>query len=223
VVTPNGLNSYHFAALHEFQTMHADAKKKIEKFIIGHFHGFLDFDLDKTLYIFTAGRYEFRNKGCDLFIESLARLNHMLKETHPDVTVVAFIIMPAPTNSYNVGTLAGQASTKRHQDTVAEIKSKVGDKIWDAISRGKMPKAEDLLDSADRVKLKRCIYSSQPKSLPPVVTHNMVEDPKEPDAVLANLRRCELYNRRSDRVKVRPLSSSLLDVPCLVLPVVWVG
>jgi hypothetical protein len=38
-----------------------------------------DFDLDKTLYLFSAGRYEFTNKGADMLIESLARLNHMLK------------------------------------------------------------------------------------------------------------------------------------------------
>ena len=38
-----------------------------------------DFDLDKTLYFFIAGRYEFSNKGADVFIESLARLNYMLK------------------------------------------------------------------------------------------------------------------------------------------------
>jgi glycogen(starch) synthase len=38
-----------------------------------------DFDLDKTLYFFIAGRYEFTNKGADMFIEALARLNHMLK------------------------------------------------------------------------------------------------------------------------------------------------
>ena len=38
-----------------------------------------DFDLDKTIYLFTAGRYEFSNKGADVFIEALARLNHYLK------------------------------------------------------------------------------------------------------------------------------------------------
>jgi hypothetical protein len=38
-----------------------------------------DFDLDKTLYFFIAGRYEFGNKGADVFIEALARLNHYLK------------------------------------------------------------------------------------------------------------------------------------------------
>ena len=39
----------------------------------------LDFNIDRTLYFFIAGRYEFGNKGADVFIEGLARLNHMLK------------------------------------------------------------------------------------------------------------------------------------------------
>ncbi|KIH69225.1 hypothetical protein ANCDUO_00432 [Ancylostoma duodenale] len=39
----------------------------------------LNFDLDKTLYFFTAGRYEFTNKGGDFFIEALARLNYKLQ------------------------------------------------------------------------------------------------------------------------------------------------
>ena len=68
----------------------------------------MDFDLDKTLYFFTAGRYEYRNKGADMFIESLARLNHMLKTAGSEITVIAFIIMPAPTNNYNVESLRGQ-------------------------------------------------------------------------------------------------------------------
>jgi len=45
-----------------------------------------DFDLDKTLYFFTAGRYEFSNKGCDMFIESLARLNFFLQVACPFVS-----------------------------------------------------------------------------------------------------------------------------------------
>lgn len=39
----------------------------------------LDFHLDKTLFFFIAGRYEFSNKGADLFIESLSRLNYLLR------------------------------------------------------------------------------------------------------------------------------------------------
>lgn len=48
------------------------------------------------------GRREYHNKGVDLFIESLAELNYLLKKDNIDVTVVAFIIMPGSTNSYNV-------------------------------------------------------------------------------------------------------------------------
>ena len=39
----------------------------------------LDFNLDKTLYFFIAGRYEFSNKGADVFLEALARLNYLLR------------------------------------------------------------------------------------------------------------------------------------------------
>ena len=54
-------------------------KKNKQKIFISIAFRHYDFDLDKTLYFFVAGRYEFSNKGADMFIESLARLNHMLK------------------------------------------------------------------------------------------------------------------------------------------------
>jgi glycogen(starch) synthase len=72
-VLPNGLNVVKFSAIHEFQNLHAKNKEKIHEFVRGHFFGHMDFDLDNTLYFFTAGRYEFRNKGIDMYIESLAR------------------------------------------------------------------------------------------------------------------------------------------------------
>ena len=62
-----------FSAMHEFQNLHAVSKDRIHDFVRGHFYGHYDFDLDNTLYFFTAGRYEYRNKGLDMFIESLHR------------------------------------------------------------------------------------------------------------------------------------------------------
>lgn len=59
--------------MHEFQNLHAQNKEKIHDFVRGHFYGHYDFDLDSTLYFFTAGHYEFKNKGVDTFIESLGR------------------------------------------------------------------------------------------------------------------------------------------------------
>ena len=56
ILTPNGLNVRR--DLHEFQNLHAKCKDKIHEFVRGHFHGHFDFDLDKTLYMFTAGRLD---------------------------------------------------------------------------------------------------------------------------------------------------------------------
>lgn len=39
ILTPNGLNVVKFAALHEFQNLHAVSKEKIHDFVRGHFHG----------------------------------------------------------------------------------------------------------------------------------------------------------------------------------------
>ena len=63
VITPNGLNVKRI--YHEFQNLHQVNKEKIMKFVHGHFHGHINFNLDKTLLFFTAGRYEFGNKGWD--------------------------------------------------------------------------------------------------------------------------------------------------------------
>jgi len=200
VITPNGLNVQKFAALHEFQNQHAVAKEKIHEFIRGHFHGHYDFQLDKTLYFFIAGRYEFSNKGADMFIESLARLNYFLKSSGSEMTVVAFLIFPTRTNNFNVESLRGQAIAKQTREAVAAVQKDIGTRLFDVILRGDIPKGEDLLMKEDIVKLKRCIFAAQRSSLPPVCTHNVLEDDKDP--VLCSIRRCQLFNARTDRVKV---------------------
>lgn len=96
---PNGLNVSRYEALHEFQNLHLTYKKKIQDFIKGHFFPSYSFDLDKTLYFFTSGRFEFKNKGFDLTLESLARLNAMIKDAGLDITVVMFFITKKPTTS----------------------------------------------------------------------------------------------------------------------------
>lgn len=205
-VVPNGLNVVKFSAMHEFQNLHALMKDKINQFVKGHFYGHLDFDLDDTLYLFTAGRYEYRNKGVDMFIESLARLNHRLKSEKSTKTIVAFIIMPAQTSSYTVETLKGQAVMKALEDTVNEIQQQIGRRMLDHCARhnthdGKeIPGLDQLLSPSDRVLLKRRVFALKRDSFPPIVTHNMCDDSTDP--ILNQIRRVQLFNRPEDRVKI---------------------
>lgn len=211
-VLPNGLNVVKFSAVHEFQNLHALKKKKINEFIKGHFYGNYDFDLDNTLYFFIAGRYEFRNKGADVFIESLARLNYRLKELGLKMTVVAFIIMPGKINLYTVETLKGQAVVKQLESTIAEVQKKIGERLFEHCARfpnthnvahaggDEVPVIDELIKPADRVLLKRRIFALKRDGLPPIVTHNMTDDANDP--VLNQIRRVQLFNRPEDRVKI---------------------
>jgi len=103
-VLPNGLNVTSSLPCMNFKISISKPRKNHD-FVRGHFYGHNDFDPENTLYFFTAGRYEYRNKGVDMFIESLARLNHRLKSSGSKMTVVAFIIMPAQTHSLTVEAL----------------------------------------------------------------------------------------------------------------------
>lgn len=200
VVTPNGLNVRKFSAMHEFQNLHSMNKAKIQEFVRGHFYGYLDFNLEKTLFFFIAGRYEFSNKGADLFLESLSRLNYLLRVHKSDVTVVVFFIMPAKTNNFNVESLKGQAVRKQLWDTAQSVKEKFGKRLYERLLRGEIPDMSKILDRDDFTIMKRAIYATQRHSLPPVTTHNMLDDSTDP--ILSNIRRIGLFNGRNDRVKI---------------------
>lgn len=115
------------------------------------------------------------------------------------VTVVAFLIYPAPANSFNVESLKGQAVTKQLKEAVDRIKEKVGQRIFDICLQGHLPEPEELMSPADNILLKRCIMSLHNSSLPPICTHNMI---RADDPVLESLRRTSLFNKPEDRVKV---------------------
>ncbi|KAK3824037.1 MAG: putative glycogen synthase [Linnemannia gamsii] len=199
-VLPNGLNVVKFSAMHEFQNLHAVSKDRIHDFVRGHFYGHYDFDLENTLYFFTAGRYEYRNKGLDMFIESLQRLNEKLKACNSPMTVVAFIITPAETHSFTVETLKGQAVVKQLKETVHDIAKRMETRLFEKAARGGDINTTQFLTNEDQILLKRRTFALKRSTLPPIVTHNMADDDKDP--VLSQLRRLSLFNHPSDRVKI---------------------
>jgi len=201
VLTPNGLSIERFTALHEFQNLHKTYKEKINDFVRGHFRGKFTFDLNKTLYFFTAGRREYHNKGVDLFIESLAELNFLLKKDNIDVTVVAFIIMPGETNSYNVESIKGQSIRREILETCDRITKSISERMYESIMEGKIPEQNSLLSTEDLVDIKRRVLSILAENqLPPIVTHNMMTDGT--DEILNHLRAVQLFNNIEDKVKV---------------------
>ncbi|MDW7693504.1 glycosyltransferase [Flammeovirgaceae bacterium SG7u.111] len=203
VILPNGLNIERFTAMHEVQNLHQNFKEMIHEFVMGHFFQSYAFDLDNTLYFFTSGRFEYHNKGFDLTLEALARLNWKMKEQNIDTTVVMFYVTKRPFHSINPSALQSRAMMKKIRDTCEAIEKQVGDKLFYAAAISpdlKLPSLNEFVDDYWRLRLRRTLQSWKSNSLPLVVTHNLVDDQKDP--LLNFVRESDLINKYDDRVKI---------------------
>lgn len=90
VVLPNGFDNSFVPAKREFDKKRKEARKLI--FRMANALTGDTFEDDDTMIVSTSGRYEMRNKGIDVFVESINRLrfNHDLKKK-----VIALIEVPA--------------------------------------------------------------------------------------------------------------------------------
>jgi len=89
IVTPNGFDTSLKPVMPEFAAKRKKARARLKAVA----EGLLNQRIPENAYfIATSGRYEFKNKGLDLFIDALARIN---KSEQLHTTVVAFIMVPA--------------------------------------------------------------------------------------------------------------------------------
>ncbi len=205
VVLPNGLNIERYEALHQFQNLHLKYKEKIHEFVMGHFFQSYSFDLDKTLYFFTSGRFEYKNKGYDLTLEALARLNWKMQQSGMDITVVAFFITRRPYKSFNAQVLHSKALLEEIQRSSKEIQEVVGRKLFYSITAQengeyKLPNLNDMIEDYNKIKLRRNVQSWQTNQLPTVITHDLKDDNK--DEILRFLRTSNMVNNKHDKVKI---------------------
>lgn len=177
VITPNGLLTEKYSAVHEFQNLHKKYNNVIGEFCRGHFFGdYDDIDLENTLFFFTSSgrRAGYKDKGIDLMIDALAELNEKLKKDGSKLTVVAFIIMPGNTTSYNVESVKGQSDRRTIKETCETVAKSITDKLFEEILRGSLPSLDSLVTQEDLVLIKKRLQLVvQTSRLPPVVTHNL--------------------------------------------------
>ncbi|GAB4334651.1 MAG: glycogen/starch synthase [Flammeovirgaceae bacterium] len=203
VILPNGLNIERFEALHEFQNLHLKFKRRINHFVMGHFFQSYTFDLDNTIYFFTSGRYEYHNKGFDMVLESLARLNYKMRTAGIEKTVICFFITKQPTHTINPDVLQSRNLMEEVQYTCDSILEQIGKKLFQAATLAqdnKLPDLNKLVDDYWALRLRRTLQSWRTSHLPSIITHNLVDDSK--DEILNFLRSANLINKPEDRVKV---------------------
>jgi glycogen(starch) synthase len=200
---PNGLNIERFSVIHEVQNIHQQYKAQIQNFVMGHFFQSYSFDLNNTLFFFTSGRFEYRNKGYDLALEALSRLNWKMQQAKSKMNVVMFIVTKQPAYSINPQVLNSRALLEEIDRNCDRILKQVKDRLfYHAASNQvdhRLPSLNDMVDDYWRLRYRRTIRSWKSDNLPNIVTHNLVDD--STDEVLQFLRRANLVNNAHDKVK----------------------
>lgn len=90
IITPNGFDESFIPQEEDFDNKRTIAKNKLHSVAEAVLNQKIE--KDNTVFISMSGRYEFKNKGIDIFIDSLGKLNSnfdLKKE------VIAFILVPA--------------------------------------------------------------------------------------------------------------------------------
>lgn len=88
VVTPNGFTSSFLPSPKAFAANRKKARSKLSKVAEAVLNQKIEKD---AMMVLTSGRYEFRNKGLDVFIDALGELNRSDNRKQ----IVAFIAIPA--------------------------------------------------------------------------------------------------------------------------------
>jgi len=200
VLVYNGLDISKYPSFEEVSIKHKLYKGKMKSFIEYYFFPYYSFDLDNTLIYFLTGRYEFHNKGIDVFIKALSKLNKELKEKKSHKTIVAFICVPRDVVRIKPELVESRAYYMDVQESIVDTMKDVERRIIRfMISKGSVSE-KDLFTKEFLFELRKKIFRFMRKGIPPLSTHELPNEDR--DSIIKAFREEGLMNKDEDRVKM---------------------
>ncbi len=203
VILPNGLNLGKYPSMEECIYLHRKYKEKIMDFLSGYFKPYYEINLKDPRIMFISGRYEVRNKGIDMFIQSLGKLNNELKEKKDNTDVFAFILIPANTKSENHEVLENISLFSGIKEYVDDLSADISANIVDSLTSGNTDiKLSNYLTEYQKIDIKKLAASFKSRSggsapLCAFELHN-----RDADIIIRMLKENNLLNREEDKVKI---------------------
>ncbi len=197
----NGLDMDRFPTFEQASVRHRLFKSRIKEFLMYYFFPHYALDLDNTLFYFLAGRYEFRDKGIDIYIRALAELNERLKKQKDSKTIVAFIWVPGNIRAIRPQLLENKTYYNDVRDSVEDIRDEIKSRILYLLLSGRKITDDSLLDQEflQEMKPKLRRFTGR-KGYPAISTHELYEEDR--DAIMSTLLATGLDNSPDDKVKV---------------------
>jgi len=201
VLTLNGLAIETYPSMEELSIAHKQFWKKIRHFILAYFSPYYPLDIDDSLYFFSAGRYELHNKGFDMLIDAMGRLNDKLKKEKSKKTAVVFLWVPRKAKGENPEVLDNISMFESIDDEVMENLDKIKEHIIESVCSGKLPTKAAVFDEPFLYDLKQMIARIRTKRDRSAPLCAMDLDDQN-DFIIKLLKEKGLDNAEDDRIKV---------------------
>ncbi len=198
LLLPNGLDMSTYPTFEEVSVRHKLTKGKLFDFIIASFFPFYSFDLNNTLVFFLAGRHEFHDKGIDIFIKALGKLNDRLVAEKSNKTIMTFFWVPGNVRAIKQPLLESKTYYRDLKEKITDDVDEIEHNLLHALIASQPVSEERLLNEELRAELKRKLLRFKRAGKPPVCTHDLNGD----DEILQALAEAGLDNDANDRVKV---------------------
>ncbi|MCL4398906.1 hypothetical protein M1293_00125 [Candidatus Parvarchaeota archaeon] len=197
-ITLNGIDTLEMPNVDDLDSISDAARSKFENFVDSYFLPYYDFQAEDLPVFITGGRYEFYDKGFDLFIDSLGRLD---KKLQAGKGVIALVAVPT-------GTIGVKNEVAANYLAYLSIKSSLDEDIkrFDVAASSVLSKNTGRLDKAyskilnDEKRLLSNLRKTKPSN-PPVCPF-LLSYPEENDMIITRLRQNGLENSPDNKVKV---------------------
>lgn len=215
IILTNGFDMTKYKNFDETKRTHYVNKEKILEFIEAFFSPYYDVDTTNCTIVMTSGRYEFTNKGFDLLIKTLAKLNQELKSTGYANSVYAFFLVPSNVKGINndvLDSIMHYHEIKAMLEPIAEYFQK---RLANAIVQRKYAVFNKTLNDLikERIALHNFLEKATATTLrsiekgnPPLSTHDYLYSP---DPIIDLCWSLGLQNAKEDAVKVIVIPSYL--------------
>mgnify|MGYP006281023475 CR=1 FL=1 len=200
ILTMNGLNMKDFPSIEKSSIKHVQNRDLIREFLSYTFFPYYRFNVENNLTFMYAGRYEYENKGLDILIESLARLNERMKERDDDRTISAFFFVAMPNQGVKKELFENKNTYRHMKHYVDRNREDIQKSIVDAVIDEKEIE-EDIFDTTFLKSMRRDIYNFKKEGKPPMTSHELYGD-EDDNEIIQLLKEKGLTNEEEDKVKV---------------------
>lgn len=200
VLVLNGLDISRFPTFEETSIKHVTCRGRLRDFLTYYFFPYYFFPLNHNLMFFITGRFEFKNKGIDLTVKALGRLNQLLKESDGDRTVTIFFWIPMARGNTRIELLENKNYYYHIKNYIQYNSDSILKKILYDFIANKDIEDQTLFTKQFLDSMKKDILQFKRVGNPPLST-NYIPDEDKNELVRA-LKEEDLDNKADDRVKV---------------------